>query len=89
MKVVMNVLTNYQDKILQQGEIADIELKVAERWINMGLAHIPISEPALKSALELNEEKIPQEIIFREEPIKKQERKQDRKQRVKKIIKSK
>jgi hypothetical protein len=85
MKVVMNVLTNYQDKILQQGEIADIELKVAERWINMGLAHIPISEPAL----EPNEEKIPQEIIFREEPIKKQERKQDRKQRVKKIIKSK
>ena len=61
MKVIMNTLTNYQDKILQQGEIVDIELKVAERWINMGIAHL----------LEVSQKKdLPEEVIFREPKIK-------------------
>jgi hypothetical protein len=41
LKVILNKLTNYQGKVLNIGDTADVELRVADRWIKLGLAHLP------------------------------------------------
>ena len=42
MKVILNVNTNFEGVSLSQGTEIDVELKVAERWITRGLAHLPV-----------------------------------------------
>ncbi len=39
MRVVLNTTTNYQQAFLKKGTVIDVELKVAQRWINYGIAH--------------------------------------------------
>ena len=39
MRVVLNTTTNYQKAFFKKGSIIDVELKVAQRWINYGIAH--------------------------------------------------
>jgi len=41
LKVILNKATTYQNRILAYGDTADVELKVADRWIRLGLAHLP------------------------------------------------
>jgi len=39
MKVVLNCVTNYGGANLKPGNVVDIPLNVAQRWINKGIAH--------------------------------------------------
>ena len=39
MKVVLNTITNYGGASLKPGNVVDIPLNVAQRWINKGIAH--------------------------------------------------
>jgi len=39
MKVVLNVITNFEGESLKPGDIKDVPLKVYQRWINRGIAH--------------------------------------------------
>jgi len=39
MKVVLNCITNYGGANLKPGNVVDIPLNVAQRWINRGIAH--------------------------------------------------
>ncbi len=39
MRIILNTTTNYQQALLKKGTEIDIELKVAQRWINAGIAH--------------------------------------------------
>lgn len=41
MKVILNVITNFEGKSLKSGDGIDVSRKVAERWINRGIAHYP------------------------------------------------
>ena len=47
MKVILNTITNYQDAVLKQGDTIDVELRVADRWIKLGLAHLPEVKPVI------------------------------------------
>lgn len=39
MRVVLNTTTNYQKAFFKKGTVIDVELKVAQRWINYGIAY--------------------------------------------------
>jgi len=39
MKVVLNVITNFEGESLKPGDIKDVPLKIYQRWINRGIAH--------------------------------------------------
>ena len=39
MRIILNTTTNYQQALLKKGTEIDVELKVAQRWINYGIAH--------------------------------------------------
>jgi hypothetical protein len=53
LKVILNSLTNYKKKVLNIGDIEDVELRVADRWIKLGLAHLPAQGGIVKSDLNI------------------------------------
>ena len=69
MKVVLNRVTSYEGRPLKIGELADIPLNIAQRWINKGIAHVPERISEIKP-VEVKEseviEKTEESIIFRE-----------------------
>lgn len=81
MKVILNTNTVYENNPLSKGTEIDVELRVAERWINMGIAHLPEVKEEIK-------EDLPEEVIFREPEVK-EEIKQEIKETVKKPAKKK
>lgn len=95
MKVILNTNTVYENNPLSKGTEIDVELRVAERWINMGIAHLPevkkgnvIATLEVENLKDLSEkivkELTPEEVIFREPEIK-----QEIKETVKKPAKKK
>jgi len=71
MRVVLNTTTNYQKAFFKKGSIIDVELKVAQRWINNGIAHpapekkqelSPKAKKLIKEYKEKKAEKIEDEI---------------------------
>ena len=76
MKVVLNRITNFENATLRPGDVIDVELKIAERWINAGLAH------EFKEVKKIAD--LPEEIVFREPDVKPKVKK-PRKKRTKKV----
>lgn len=50
MKVQLNTVTNYESKSLKLGDVIDIPLNVAMRWISKGIAH-PVKEEMAKGGV--------------------------------------
>ena len=86
MKIQLNTITNYSGHSLKIGDIIDVDLRIAQRWITRGIAH-PVKEEVkpIEKVIEkpeenkkvfdnefygLNQEKEPEEVIFREPEIK-------------------
>jgi len=44
MKLILNVLTSFEGESLKPGDETDVSQKIAERWINRGIAHYPVKE---------------------------------------------
>jgi len=44
MEVILNVITNFEGTSLKPGDEIDVPRKIAERWINRGIAHYPIKD---------------------------------------------
>lgn len=56
MKVILNTTTNFEGAALKQGDIIDVPLNIAERWINRGIAH---EAPQVKELIKQSEVKEP------------------------------
>jgi predicted double-glycine peptidase len=86
MNVILNVVTNFGGKSLKPGNEINVPLNVAQRWITRGIAHpvkeeVKPIEKVIEKPEEnkkvfdnefygLNQEKEPEEVIFREPEIK-------------------
>jgi len=57
MRVILNTNTMFEGIPLSIGTVIDVELKVAERWINKGIAHLPAQGGIITP--ELNADLIP------------------------------
>jgi len=78
MKVVLNVVTNFEGTSLKPGDEIGVSQKVAERWINRGIAHYPIKEQ--KGEIVIDNFGIPSKItVDLKKPIKKSKRKRKKK----------
>jgi len=67
MKVKLNVTTNYEGCTFKLGDVIDIPLNVAQRWINKGIAHVVkeevkpvgiVEKPVVKKVIEAIKEKV-------------------------------
>jgi len=67
MKIILNTATSYEGKPLKIGDMADLPLNIAQRWINKGIAHLPERVEEIKP-VEIKVEE-PEEVIFREPEI--------------------
>lgn len=59
MKIQLNRITNYEGRTLRLGDEIDLPLNVAQRWINKGIAHVPMAQGGIvKSIPKLNDDLI-------------------------------
>lgn len=69
MKVVLNTTTSFEGAGLKQGDIVDVPLNIAERWINRGIAH---EAPQVKVELSNKVKELIKQSETKEPLIKKQ-----------------